>query len=127
MTQRLGGRTVIACRPTVSTMSFEWHSDVCERPPFNELSLAAFGLRVMAGTWTSRNATGGFVPDAAAAELGDHPNIVAELVTAGVWSRVDGGYRMEFGPSADWPLPVWRYGTEQPKNGWFELLAEPDA
>jgi len=38
--------------------------------------------------------------------------LIDEVVAAGLWTVVEGGYRMEFGPSSDWPLPIWRYSTD---------------
>ncbi|MGW4215002.1 hypothetical protein ACWEIJ_43990 [Lentzea sp. NPDC004789] len=93
-------------------MSFEIHSDIAEHPVFAKLSLAAFGFWARAGSWTSPHHSPGFVPVGAIADLGDDEDVtpfVAELVKAGVWTEAAAGYRMEFGPSTDWPLPLWRY------------------
>lgn len=57
-------------------------------------SLAALGLWSVAGSWSSRHLTDGFLPDHAipllsrgASELAD------ELVATGLWRRVRGGYQ----------------------------------
>jgi hypothetical protein len=51
---------------------------------------------------------------------------VQELVDAGAWTRVEGGYRMEYGPSTDFPMPVWRYDEGFPANGMIEVLPDPE-
>jgi hypothetical protein len=68
--------------------SFHAHPKVLATPP------GALGLWVVAGAWSSANLTEGFVPDRAlprllpgSAELAD------DLVTAGLWRKVRGGYR----------------------------------
>ena len=43
-------------------MSFGFRSDVGEHEVFGKLSLAAFGLWAMAGTWTSAHQSPAFVP-----------------------------------------------------------------
>ena len=55
-------------------------------------SLAARGLWVTAGAWSSRRLTD-VVPDHVLASLGSTPELAAELVAARVWKRVRGGYR----------------------------------
>jgi|SRR5580765_1471878 len=109
-------------------MSFAAHSDVNSHPVFSKLSLAAFGTWVLAGTWTSANKSYGFVPVRALADLNSAPDSdwVVELVKSGVWTKVDGGYRMEYGPSTDFPLPMWRYDDEGLRNGLFERVPDPD-
>lgn len=52
---------------------------------------AAMGLWVRAGSWSSQQLQDGFVPDAMVATLGNASQARA-LVTAGLWTRVDGGY-----------------------------------
>jgi len=56
-------------------------------------SLAARGLWVGAGAWSSDHLTGGAVPDHALGLLGGSPELADELVTAGLWKRTRGGYR----------------------------------
>jgi hypothetical protein len=109
-------------------MAFEFHDSVRDHPVFGKLSIAAFGVWSLAGTWTSANHTNGFVSDAAAARIAgpDNGTALAELVTSGAWSRVDGGYKMEYGPSADFPLPMWRYGTPVSGGRLFEIVRDPD-
>lgn len=111
-------------------MTFAFHTDVREHPVFGRLSLGAFGLWTLAGIWTSRNESPGLVPFAAIEELGGAAvaDAVEELVTSGAWSPTDGGYRMEYGPSTDFPLPVWRYDAEPVADGrLFEVVPDPDA
>lgn len=56
-------------------------------------SLAARGLWVSAGAWSSDQLTAGAVPDHALAMLGGSPELADELVSAGLWKRVRGGYQ----------------------------------
>lgn len=110
-------------------MSFSFHSDVQDHPVFSKLSNGAFGLWVQAGTWTSAHGSPGVIPDHALEEIGggeEAATAVDELVAAGVWTHVEAGYRMEYGPSADFPLPVWRYDDSPPAGGLIEVVPEPD-
>ncbi len=93
--------------------TFDWHSDI------NDLDgvagpdgLAAFGLYLRTGSWTSSNGRTGVVPDAVVLELGaGDQDSVDRLVRAGLWQRCDGGYRMLRGPHSEpaQPMPLWRY------------------
>jgi hypothetical protein len=56
-------------------------------------SLAARGLWVSAGAWSSDQHTAGIVSDQALAMLGGTPELAAELVAAGLWKRSKGGHR----------------------------------
>jgi hypothetical protein len=56
-------------------------------------SLAARGLWVTAGSWSSDHLTDGFVRDHVLASLGGTPELAAELVAEGLWRRVKGGYK----------------------------------
>jgi hypothetical protein len=53
---------------------------------------AAIGLWTLAGSWSAKNLTDGFVPDYMLAELGCTRGQAAALVQAGLWRRADGGY-----------------------------------
>lgn len=54
---------------------------------------AALGLWVIAGSWSSGNLTEGFVPDHVLPRLlPDSAKLARELVAAGLWRRVQGGY-----------------------------------
>lgn len=55
-------------------------------------SLAARGLWVTAGSWSSARHID-VVPDHVLASFGSTPKLAAELATARVWKRVRGGYR----------------------------------
>lgn len=97
--------------------TFDIHSDLHDLPELQgPEALAAVGLFTLAGTWTSANGQTGFVPDAALVEIYGNPNTLQEdidrLITAGLWQREKGGYRMLLGPHSDpnLPLPLWRYG-----------------
>lgn len=55
-------------------------------------SLAARGLWVTAGSWSSAHLTDGVVPVHVLASLGGTPELAAELVAAGLWRRTRQGY-----------------------------------
>lgn len=55
-------------------------------------SLAARGLWATAGSWSSAYLTDGVVPVHVLASLGGTPELVAELVAAGLWRRTRQGY-----------------------------------
>lgn len=66
---------------------------------------AALGLWVVAGAWSSSNLTDGFVPDHALPRLlPDSATLARQLVAAGLWRKVRGGYQFhdwnDFQPSA---------------------------
>lgn len=93
-------------------MSFRFVSGIAEHEVFGALSLAAFGLWVKAGAWTSVHQSPAFVPVRALEEICGGIEVsgeVDEVVAAGVWTRVRDGYRMEYGPGNDIPRLVWRY------------------
>jgi hypothetical protein len=57
-------------------------------------SLAAIGLWSVAGSWSSKHLTDGFVPDHMVSSLSrGQVELAKELVTAGLWTRTRGGYR----------------------------------
>lgn len=56
-------------------------------------SLAARGLWVTAGSWSSAHLTDGVVPDHVLASLGGTPELAGELVAAGLWRRVKGAWK----------------------------------
>lgn len=76
------------------------------------ISLAARGLWVSAGAWSSDHRKGGVVPDRVLATLGCTPELEAELLIAGLWKRVRRGVRFH-----DWEQ--W--------NDTAEKAAERDA
>ena len=68
--------------------SFHSHPKVLATPP------AALGLWVVAGAWSSAHLTDGVVPDRALPLLlPDSAKLARDLVTAGLWIRVRGGYK----------------------------------
>lgn len=63
-------------------------------PKTLETSLAAIGLWTLAGSWSGKHLTDGFVPDNAVLSLSRGSTKLAdELVAAGLWKRAKGGYR----------------------------------
>lgn len=109
--------------------TFDWHSDV------NDLSgiagpdgLAAFGLWISCGAWTSRSGRTGFIPTEVVDELaGSDQDSIDRLVKAGLWQPTPAGYAMLRGPSSDpdLPLPLWRYG-DGPAHRLFEVDDTPN-
>lgn len=80
--------------------SFHSHSKVWATSP------AALGLWVVAGSWSSKSLSDGFVPDHALARLlPGAESLAEELVAAGLWTRTKGGFRFhdwqEYNPSAE--------------------------
>lgn len=101
--------------------NFSFHHGIADHEVFGRLSLAAFGLWAKAGSWTSAHHSLAFVPHHALDEISDGTDInadVNELINTGVWTRVAGGYHMEYGPNNDIPRPVWRYDDSDviPRN-----------
>lgn len=64
-----------------------------EHPKVVARSDRAFRAHVRGIVYCARNLTNGFVPEAAAVQLRGRP-AVDELVLAGLWEQVDGGYRI---------------------------------
>ncbi|MGS2615110.1 hypothetical protein ACVCAH_11375 [Micromonospora sp. LZ34] len=56
---------------------------------------AAIGLWSVAGSWSSDEPSGGFIPDDVVEYLapGFGEQLAKRLVTAGLWDQVDGGYQ----------------------------------
>lgn len=68
---------------------------------------AAMGLWVRAGAWSSQQLTDGFVPDHMIPSLGK-PAQARALVTAGLWTREEGGYRF------------WQWDSRNPSRASVE-------
>ena len=67
------------------------------------------------------------IPAATALRLADgDSDSVDALLHAGMWSVTDNGYRMERGPSEDWPLPIWRFGDTPGDGRLISIIPEPD-
>lgn len=56
---------------------------------------AAIGLWTLAGSWSAKELTDGFIPDEALEEFAGTPAIAAMLVRAGLWRKVEGGWQFE--------------------------------
>lgn len=54
----------------------------------------AAGLWVLAGTWSAKELTDGFIPEYLLDELASTPAIAAHLVAAGLWENEAGGYQL---------------------------------
>lgn len=110
--------------------TFDWHSDVAELPHVGgPEGLAAFGMWVRCGTWTSANGRTGIVPDHIAADFSQgQSDLIEQLIAAGLWERTDCGYLMLRGPSTDpdQPMPLWRYGDEDLGGRLFAIDDAPN-
>jgi len=74
---------------SIFKVSGNFHS----HPKVHLASCGAIAFWVVAGAWSARNATNGFVPRAAADELmRDGKSLAAELVACGLWRRAEGGW-----------------------------------
>ena len=109
-------------------MSFEFHDTAAEKLAGNPEANGAFGLWAMAGSWISTHGRTDVITDAGVESLDGQPEQIQALIDVGMWTRVDGGYHFELGPSTDWPLPIWRHGdTPSTGDGRITMLPEPDA
>lgn len=85
---------------------FKVDDSIHSHPKAMSASLASLGLWSMAGAWSGAHLTGGFVPDSAIPSLSRGASKLAdELVDAGLWKRVKGGYQFhdwcDYQPDAD--------------------------
>jgi hypothetical protein len=79
---------------------FKVSDDFHAHPKVMATDPAALGLWTIAGSWSSANHTGGFVPDYVLMRLlPDADKLASELVTGGLWRRVRGGHRYH-----DWSI-----------------------
>jgi len=53
----------------------------------------AIGLWILAGTWSAKELTDGFVPDYVVEELGGTPAMAEQLIKAGLWEKAENGYQ----------------------------------
>lgn len=56
---------------------------------------AAIGLWTLAGSWSAKELTDGFIPDEALEEFAGTTSIAAWLVKADLWRKVEGGWQFE--------------------------------
>lgn len=75
----------------------------------------AIGLWTIAGTWSAKELTDGFVPDYQLEELGGRVVDADNLVRVGLWVRVDGGYEFS------------NWGEYQPTKAEIEAQREKEA
>ncbi|ASR86433.1 replication initiation protein [Mycobacterium phage Arib1] len=55
----------------------------------------AIGLWTLAGSWSAKELTDGFIPDHTIEEFAGTPAIAEHLVRAGLWTKVEGGWQFE--------------------------------
>ena len=70
---------------------FKVDDNLAHHPKVIAAGNAALGLWVRAGSWAAQQLTDGFVPDTVLPALGTKKQ-ADQLVAAGLWSRVLGGY-----------------------------------
>ena len=75
----------------------------------------AIGLWTIAGTWSAKELTDGFVPDYQLEELGGRESDADKLVHVGLWVRVQGGYEFS------------NWGEYQPTKAEIEAQREKEA
>lgn len=56
---------------------------------------AAIGLWTLAGSWSAKELTDGFIPEEAIEEFAGTPQLTEHLVRAGLWKRVEDGWQFE--------------------------------
>lgn len=56
---------------------------------------AAIGLWTLAGSWSAKELTDGAIPDHAIEEFASSPAMAEQLVRAGLWRKVEGGWQFE--------------------------------
>lgn len=96
---------------SIFKVSGNFHS----HPRVHLASSAAIAFWVIAGAWSARNATNGFMPrDAAEVLRPDGPSLAAELVTCGLWRRSRGGWlSLRAVPAAPGARPVVLWDIER--------------
>ncbi|QFG11129.1 replication initiation protein [Mycobacterium phage Xula] len=55
----------------------------------------AIGLWTLAGSWSAKELTDGFIPDHTIEEFAGTPALAEHLVRAGLWTKVEGGWQFE--------------------------------
>lgn len=110
--------------------TFDVHSDINELPFMRSPdSNEAMGLYLRCGSWTGSHGRLGVVPLAIAQEFSNGRQEAIELlVVAGLWERVEEGYRMLRGPSdePDDGLPLWRYSDDDLGGRLFAVDDAPN-
>ncbi|SDD60191.1 hypothetical protein SAMN04488581_2637 [Mycolicibacterium neoaurum] len=56
---------------------------------------AAIGLWTLAGSWSAKELTDGFIPDEAIEEFAGTPQLAEHLVRAGLWKKIEDGWQFE--------------------------------
>ena len=75
----------------------------------------AIGLWTIAGTWSAKELTDGFIPDYQLEELGGRESDADNLVRTGLWLRVEGGFEFS------------NWGEYQPTKAETEAAREKEA
>lgn len=93
-----------------------------DHPKVEELSLAARGLWVTAGSYCARHLTDGFVPLSVVSRSGrGSANVASTLVQCGLWRRVEGGFQFhdwdQFQPSRE-AVQQERSRTKERQQAW---------
>lgn len=72
---------------------FKVDDNFYDHPKVDELSLEAVGLWTLCGTYSAKQLTDGFIPARRALRMGGTERAVRELIEAGLWLTVDGGFQ----------------------------------
>jgi len=72
---------------------FKVDDGVAFHPKMMRLSAEAVRAWVFAGSWSGRYLTDGFIPHDALAIIKGNDTIASELIEAGLWDEVDGGFQ----------------------------------
>jgi hypothetical protein len=95
--------------------------------------LQAVGLWALAGTWSAKEETDGFIPEYVLEEFCGTPGIANQLVQAGLWEIVEGSSKDRVGilsaVSDDPQLPGWvfrNWGKYQPTKAELEENREKE-
>lgn len=99
---------------------FQVDGDFYDHPKSIGLTDAAVALWTRAGSYSAAKRTKGFIPAHVLTILTQTPEAARELVSAGLWKRVKGGYR--FGPLTQlagrpW-IPTWLRAAVYERDGY---------
>lgn len=81
----------------------------------------AVGLWVLAGAWSAKELTDGFIPECVIEDFGGTPAIAARLVACGLWEKAEKGYQLvgwsKYQPTKQQVLTSRSEAAERKKRG----------